>query len=124
MLSGMEGSLIGIWVAHGEGLVYFPDDRTRKKVIAEGLAPIRYTDDSGNVTERYPFNPSGSPEGITALCSPDGRHLALMPHPERAFLTWQWGWMPETWRSGSEQLQASPWLRIFQNARAWCDKKR
>ncbi len=124
MLSGMEDSLIGVWVAHGEGLAYFPDDRTRKKIVSEGLAPIRYTDDAGSISERYPFNPNGSPEGITALCSPDGRHLAMMPHPERAFLKWQWGWMPEEWRTGGQQLQASPWLRIFQNARAWCDKKR
>lgn len=127
MLSGMEDSLIGVWVAHGEGLAYFPDEKIRKKVIAEGLAPVRYTDDAGSISERYPFNPNGSPEGITALCSPDGRHLALMPHPERAFLKWQWGWMPEEWRTGGngrQPLRASPWLRIFQNARAWCDTKR
>jgi phosphoribosylformylglycinamidine synthase len=70
------------------------------------------------VTEAYPFNPNGSPEGVAALCSPDGRHLAIMPHPERTFLTWQWGWMPTQWR---RELAASPWLRIFQNAREWCE---
>jgi phosphoribosylformylglycinamidine synthase len=120
MLNGMEGSVIGVWVAHGEGLAYFPDDGIRKKVLDEGLAPVRYIDDGGSITERYPFNPNGSPDGITALCSPDGRHLALMPHPERTFLKWQWGWMPDKWK---EELKASPWLRIFQNARAWCDAK-
>ncbi len=124
MLKGMEDSVLGVWAAHGEGLAHFPDDAVRKKMLDEGLAPIRFVDDRGSITERYPFNPNGSPEGITALCSPDGRHLALMPHPERAFLKWQWGWMPEEWRvgsNGSSPLQASPWLKMFQNARAWCD---
>lgn len=125
MLKGMEGSVLGIWVAHGEGLAFFPDEGIRKRVLDEGLAPVRYVDDEGNFTERYPFNPNGSPEGITSLCSPDGRHLVVMPHPERAFLKWQWGWMPEEWRAGetgSLSSQASPWLRMFQNAREWCDK--
>ena len=118
MLKGMEDSVLGIWVAHGEGLAYFPDDSVRKEVIEKGLAPVRYVDDSGNFTEQYPFNPNGSPDGITALCSPDGRHLVVMPHPERAFLKWQWGWMPEDWKS----LRVSPWLKMFQNAREWCDR--
>lgn len=127
MLGGMEDSVVGVWIAHGEGLAYFPDDAVRKKVLEEGLAPLRFVDDGGSITERYPFNPNGSPDGITSLCSPDGRHLALMPHPERAFLKWQWGWMPEEWRvgtSGHAPLNASPWLKIFQNARAWCDANR
>ncbi len=119
MLKGMENSVLGIWVAHGEGLAYFPD----KKMFNEcehGLAPIRYVDDDSKITEAYPFNPNGSPAGIAALCSPDGRHLAMMPHPERAVLTWQWGWMPEDLK---KSLEASPWLRMFQNAREWCEKK-
>ncbi len=123
MLKGMEGSTFGVWVAHGEGLAYFPDDSIRKSVLERGLAPLRYVDDNGDITEQYPFNPNGSPDGITALCSPDGRHLALMPHPERAFLKWQWGWMPEEWRTGAAgrpALEASPWLRMFRNARQWC----
>ncbi len=85
MLSGMEKSVLGIWVAHGEGLAYFPD----KKMFREcehGLAPVRYVDDDSKITEAYPFNPNGSPAGIAGLCSPDGRHLAMMPHPERAVL--------------------------------------
>ena len=118
MLRGMAGSVLGVWVAHGEGLAYFPDDSIREEVLHRGLAPIRYVDDSGSPTERYPFNPNGSPAGVTALCSPDGRHLALMPHPERAFLKWQWPWMPEEWK---KELKASPWLRMFQNARQWCE---
>jgi phosphoribosylformylglycinamidine synthase len=118
MLKGMENSVLGVWVAHGEGLAYFPDDNIRRQVLDKGLAPVRFVDDEGIITERYPFNPNGSPDGITALCSPDGRHLSMMPHPERAFLKWQWGWMPEEW---NRELKASPWLRMFQNARQWCE---
>lgn len=121
MLRGMEDSVLGVWVAHGEGLAYFPDDSIRKKVLEMGLAPVRYVDDNGNFTERYPFNPNGSPDGISSLCSPDGRHLVIMPHPERAFLKWQWGWMPEDWK---KEIPSSPWLKIFQNARKWCEEKK
>jgi len=119
MLNGMENSVLGIWVAHGEGHAYFPDRAIKDRVLREGLAPARYADDGGNPTEVYPFNPNGSPEGIAALCSPDGRHLAIMPHPERVFLKWQWGYMPEEWK---KELKASPWLKMFQNARQWCEK--
>lgn len=117
MLKGMEGSILGVWVAHGEGRIYFPEENIKKEVIDKGLAPLRYVDDEGQPTETYPLNPNGSPEGITALCSPDGRHLAMMPHPERTFLKWQWVWMPEEWK---KTLKASPWLRLFQNAYYWC----
>jgi phosphoribosylformylglycinamidine synthase len=119
MLKGMEGSTLGIWVAHGEGRAFFPDRDILKTVESRALAPVRYVDDRGKVTTTYPFNPSGSVGGIAALCSPDGRHLAIMPHPERTFLTWQWAWMPEEWK---KTLKASPWLKLFQNAREWCDK--
>jgi phosphoribosylformylglycinamidine synthase len=113
----MEGSTLGIWLAHGEGRAYFPDPTVLDQVERDGLAPLRFVDDHNRVTEAYPFNPNGSPRGIAALCSPNGRHLALMPHPERSFLPWQWGWMPESWRG----LEVSPWMRLFQNAREWCD---
>jgi phosphoribosylformylglycinamidine synthase len=118
MLKGMEGSTLGIWVAHGEGRLYFPDREIMRYVIQKDLAPVRFVDDSGEITEIYPFNPNGSPSGITALCSPDGRHLAMMPHPERTFLKWQWAYMPEDWK---RTLEASPWLKMFQNAREWCN---
>ncbi|MCL5966538.1 MAG: phosphoribosylformylglycinamidine synthase [Deltaproteobacteria bacterium] len=120
MLKGMEGSTLGIWVAHGEGRAFFPEKKILEDVESRKLAPVRYVDDRGRITMKYPFNPNGSAHGIAALCSPDGRHLAIMPHPERTFLEWQWGWMPEEWKGS---LKASPWLRLFQNARAWCDKK-
>jgi phosphoribosylformylglycinamidine synthase len=119
MLQGMENSTLGIWAAHGEGQLYIPDDRLVSRLVAKGLAPVSFVDDRGEPTEKYPFNPNGSPLGITALCSADGRHLSMMPHPERAVLTWQWGWMPEEMK---KSLAASPWLRMFQNAQAWCEQ--
>ncbi|UCF19585.1 MAG: phosphoribosylformylglycinamidine synthase, partial [Gemmatimonadota bacterium] len=119
MLEGMEGATLGIWVAHGEGQAFFPERAILERVDEHGLAPVRFVDDDNRITEVYPFNPNGSPRGIAGLCSPDGRHLVMMPHPERAFLRWQWGWMPEALK---EELQASPWLKIFQNAREWCER--
>ncbi|MBE3114073.1 MAG: phosphoribosylformylglycinamidine synthase [Actinobacteria bacterium] len=119
MLKDMEDSILGIWVAHREGYLHCPDPQILSDVSDGGLMPILYVDDRGMPTERYPFNPNSSPSGFTALCSPDGRHLAMMPHPERAFLLWQWPWMPESWKSN---LKVSPWLKMFQNARKWCEK--
>ncbi len=66
----------------------------------------------------YPFNPNGSVDGIAALCSPDGRHLAMMPHPERCFTTWQQPYAPKGWRD----LASGPWLKMFQNAKEWCNE--
>ena len=117
LLKGMEGSTLGVWVAHGEGKAHFPAPKLLESVLAKGLAPIRYADDANKPTEAYPFNPNGSPHGIAALCSEDGRHLAMMPHPERCFLTWQQPWMPADWRG---KLEAGPWMRLFQNAAAFC----
>lgn len=81
------------------------------------LIPLRYVDDQGQPTEEYPLNPNGSPLGIAGVCSADGRHLAMMPHPERCILPWQWAWMPNSWR---QSMRISPWLRMFQNACEWC----
>ena len=119
MLEGMEGSRLGVWVNHGEGFFNCPDNDIFESIKKKDLVPVTFVDDKGIATERYPFNPNSSPEGISSLCSTDGRHLALMPHPERAFLNWQWPWMPEEWK---ENFEASPWLKIFQNARKWCGK--
>lgn len=118
MLRGMEGSIMGVWVSHGEGKAQFKNDQVLADILQRNLAPIRYVDDNGKVTMEYPLNPNGSPCGIAALCSDDGRHLALMPHPERCTNLWQWAWMPQEWRS----LESSPWLRMFQNAYEWCIK--
>ena len=116
MLRGMEDLVFGIHVDHGEGRLLFPAASILERVRAEGLAPLVYVDDDGLPTEAYPFNPNGSPGGLAGLCSPDGRHLAMMPHPERAFLPWQAHWLPE----GMKGLPVSPWLRMFRNAFDWC----
>jgi len=118
MLQGMAGSTLGIWVAHGEGKLFCPDEKDYKTIIEQNLAPIRYADDAGNPTMTYPLNPNGSPDGIAALCDPTGRHLAMMPHPERTFLKWQWPYWPSDWKK--EEL--SPWSKMFQNAYEWCLK--
>lgn len=73
MLSGMAGATLGIWVAHGEGNVKFLKDGALKAALADNLAPVRYVDDDNVPTTTYPFNPNGSPEGIAALTSPDGK---------------------------------------------------
>ena len=84
------------------------------------MVPLRYAREDGSPTEAYPFNPNGSPDGIAGLTSADGRHLAMMPHPERCFLTWQLPWHPEG--VGLEAKGAGPWLKMFQNAREWCEE--
>lgn len=113
-LRGMAGSRLGVWVAHGEGRLHLPGGTGS---VDPALMPLRFADPDGKPTETYPFNPNGSPGGITALTSADGRHLAMMPHPERlANQLWQWPWLPRDWHG----LAASPWLRIFQNAYEWC----
>uniref|UniRef100_UPI00398EDF8E phosphoribosylformylglycinamidine synthase-like n=1 Tax=Pristiophorus japonicus TaxID=55135 RepID=UPI00398EDF8E len=119
LLRGMEGSTLGIWVAHGEGYMQFESEKVLTLVTENGLAPLRYCDDSGAPTEQYPQNPNGSPLGMAGLCSADGRHLAMMPHPERCTLLWQWPWMPQDWR---QSLSSSPWLRMFHNAFQWCSQ--
>jgi phosphoribosylformylglycinamidine synthase len=121
-LTGMEGTQLGVWVAHGEGRCHFPDPAVFERVREEQLVPMRYVDDHGEPTQRYPENPNGSPDGIVGLCSADGRHLAIMPHPERLTVwPWQWPYAPQEWHVGSSRLHASPWIRLFQNARIWCD---
>ncbi len=123
MFKGMTGSRLGIWVAHGEGRLHFPDSRLMDQVIHQKLVPLVFVDDEGRrdkkVSQNYPFNPNGSPFGITGLCTPDGRHLAMMPHPERSFLKWQWPWLPAYL---NDRQKESPWIRMFQNAREWCDR--
>ena len=117
MLRGMEGLVFGIHVAHGEGFLDFPNQAIKSQVLDQGLATLCFVDDHGAPTMAYPFNPNGSPDGLTGLCTPDGRHLAMMPHPERTFLKWQTHWLPEVMQ---RDLAASPWLTMFQNAYRWC----
>ncbi len=118
LLKGMAGSVLGIHSAHGEGRFWFPDSLIMEEVRKQELASMVYVNPDGAVTETYPYNPNGSPEGLAALCSPDGRHLSMMPHPERCFLKWQWHYMPDKLR----KLEAAPWLRLFQNAYDWCKR--
>ena len=84
------------------------------------LIPLKYVDDQNIPSETYPFNHNGSPGGAAGLCSTDGRHLALMPHPERCALPWQWPWMPTDWR---QSMKTSPWLLMFINAFNWCNNE-
>lgn len=116
MFKNMDELVFGIHVAHGEGRLLFTDERDRQQVLTDGLVPMLYVDEENNPTEAYPFNPNGSPDGIAGLCSADGRHLGLMPHPERAFLPWQAHWLPEKMK----EMAVSPWLKMFQNAYSWC----
>jgi phosphoribosylformylglycinamidine synthase len=76
---------------------------------------LRYVENDGAVATRYPANPNGSPEGITALTNADGRVTVMMPHPERLFRVAQHAWCPDHW------AEDGPWLRLFRNARAWVD---
>ncbi len=109
--AGMEGSRIPIALAHGEGYAEFRD--ARQLAAAEPLVSLRFVDNHGGATERYPYNPNGSPRGITGLTTANGRFTILMPHPERVFRTVQMSWHPESWG------EDSPWMRMFRNARAW-----
>jgi len=106
LLRGMEGSLLPVAVAHGEGRAMWRDDIHRAKAIVA----LRYTDTRGQVTERYPHNPNGSAGGVTGLTTPDGRATILMPHPERVFRSVTNSWRPKKWGADG------PWLRLFRNA--------
>ncbi len=110
-LDGMAGSRLPVPVAHGEGRAQFSDPATQARAMP--LVALRYVDGQGNVADTYPLNPNGSPAGIAAMTTPDGRFTICMPHPERAFRTVQHSWAPREW--GEE----GPWIRMFQNARVF-----
>lgn len=107
--SDMAGSRMPIVVSHGEGYAEFSTDRQQQAASIT----LRFVDNQGMPTERYPLNPNGSSQGITGLTTPDGRFTILMPHPERVFRTVQHSWHPPEWK------EDSPWMRLFQNARRW-----
>jgi phosphoribosylformylglycinamidine synthase len=107
--AGMEGSRIPIVTAHGEGRALFQDE----KDIGRALVAMRYVDNAGAPTEVYPYNPSGTPDGITGLTTADGRFTIVMPHPERTFRTVQMSWAPPG--LGED----APWMSLFHNARRW-----
>ncbi|KAF5376119.1 hypothetical protein D9615_007670 [Tricholomella constricta] len=116
--SDMVGSKLPVAVAHGEGRVAFASGDQRQRLEGEGLVAIRYIDSQGKPTEMYPSNPNGSPGGITGIQTPNGRVLALMPHPERVAALESNSWYPpsfvDAWKG------TGPWFRMFQNARKWC----
>ncbi|KAL1743794.1 CobB/CobQ-like glutamine amidotransferase domain-containing protein [Schizophyllum fasciatum] len=126
-LRGMGGARLPVAVAHGEGRAVFAGARDGAAQAAAAAAfaasaqvALRYVDSDGRPTAAYPLNPNGSPLGITGVQTPDGRVLALMPHPERVTAMVGNSWAPEelkeTWDG------PGPWFRMFQNARAWVDE--
>lgn len=116
MFADMAGSILPIWVAHGEGRLHCPDQRIYRQLVRDNLVPLKYVGLDGEPSEDYPLNPNGSPAGIAGLCTPDGRHVALMPHIERLFQLWQFPYLPEEWRD----VRVSPWLYPFHNLHQWC----
>jgi phosphoribosylformylglycinamidine synthase len=117
LFAGMAGSQIPIAVAHGEGRAEARDPTQLARLEAAGLVAARFVDNRGQPTERYPGNPNGSPGGLTAVTTPDGRVTILMPHPERVFRAVALSWHPDEWHERGQG--ESPWLRVFRNARAW-----
>ena len=110
LLQDMEGSILPIAVAHGEGRVVAPEVNLAA-LNAGNQVILRYVDSHGNATQHYPMNPNGSPEGISGVTSKDGRATIMMPHPERNFRAIQHSWKPEEW------TEDGAWLRMFRNAR-------
>ncbi|MFT5758531.1 MAG: phosphoribosylformylglycinamidine synthase [Alteromonadaceae bacterium] len=113
LFKGMAGSRMPIAVSHGEGHAEFSSEEAIGAINDSGTVSMRYVDNYGQVTETYPANPNGSPDGITALTTTDGRVTIMMPHPERVFRTVANSWHPDEWQ------EDSPWVRIFRNARAF-----
>ena len=111
LLEGMAGSRMPIAVSHGEGFVEVRDGAHLAALEAKGVVALRFVDNYGKVTENYPANPNGSPNGITAVTSENGRVTIMMPHPERVFRTVSNSWHPAEWG------EDGPWMRIFRNAR-------
>ena len=107
--AGMEGARLPIAVAHGEGFANFHSRGDASKVITA----MRFTDNHGAATEAYPANPNGSPNGLTAVTTSDGRFTAMMPHPERVFRNVQMSW------SSGDISAHSPWMQMWRNAREW-----
>ncbi len=107
MLGDMAGMKLGIWVAHGEGKFHLPLKESEYNI------PVKFSHDS------YPANPNGSDYSAAAICSDNGRHLAIMPHLERAFLPWQWAYYP-----GERKMdEVAPWIKAFVNARNWIKER-
>jgi phosphoribosylformylglycinamidine synthase len=115
MLDGMVRSRIPVVVAHGEGRACFDGGATADDLARRGQVAMRFVDNRGEISDRYPYNPNGSPGGVTGLTTADGRVTILMPHPERVFRSVCLSWRLPGWEGDS------PWMRLFRNARAWID---
>ncbi len=113
LFEGMEGSVLPIAVSHGEGFAEFVDAAAAKACNDSGCVAARYVDNHHRVTETYPLNPNGSPHGITALTTRNGRVTIMMPHPERVHRSSAMSWHPADWEDDS------PWMKLFYNARLW-----
>ncbi|OAQ27342.1 phosphoribosylformylglycinamidin [Linnemannia elongata AG-77] len=118
---GMRGSKFPIAVAHGEGRAEFVKPSDLEALQAQGLIAASYIDNYGKRTEQYPLNPNGSPLGITAVQTPNGRVLAMMPHPERVSSREANSWYPRA--EGAQWGEQGPWLRMFKNARTWVSRQ-
>ena len=108
MLSTLKGRRLGVWIAHGEGKFNFPYGKEKYNIA------LTYSYDG------YPANPNGSPWSVAGICSADGRHLAMMPHLERAFLPWQWAYYPQNRKDD----EVAPWIEAFVNALNWIKKNK
>ena len=107
LFKDMAGSQMPIAIAHGEGRAEYKND------MSAVISSARYVDHQGRSTEQYPANPNGSPEGLTAFTTEDGRATIMMPHPERVFRAVQNSWHPDEWD------EDGAWMRMFRNARVW-----
>jgi phosphoribosylformylglycinamidine synthase len=111
--AGMAGSRLPIAVAHGEGRAEFSSAADLSALQRGAQVAMRYVDAHGRAATRYPRNPNGSPDGVTAICNDDGRVTALMPHPERTLRGVTGSWWPRQWD------EFTPWIQLFRNARRW-----
>lgn len=127
---------MGVWAVHGEGQFVFESAQVEAAVKGKGLVSLLYVDDDAQPTSRYPHCPNGSGGGVAGISSEDGRFLALMPHPDRAALSWQLPYVPKNMKqyftkvhgsgasggasaSGNVPLLGSHWAKMFENAYRW-----
>jgi phosphoribosylformylglycinamidine synthase len=111
MLKNMEKLQIGVWSNHGEGNIIYDKDKD--------ISPIKYIDTLGFPTTDYPHNPNGSYNGRCSIVSKNGRHFAMMPHPERCIFKWQMPWVENTYSKKLKKYM--PWILMFKNAYDWCN---
>ncbi|KAI8056641.1 phosphoribosylformylglycinamidine synthase [Syncephalis plumigaleata] len=120
--TGMQGSKFPIAIAHGEGRAEFTDRAKLSALHEKRQVAVRYVDHRGDATEVYPYNPNGSPLGVTGVMALNGRVLAMMPHPERVVRLEANSYYPS--KMLEEWNMEGPWMRMFYNARQWVEKQR